>query len=155
MIDKKNYISILEKLLDVPTDNSDESELIRLSIERVLRKYTEERPPLYLSEQLIEKAKMENVNLDIKRHGSVHRINEKIKITLDHAIPINELISELKMTSNVANVIERDFTIAILRSEDEKLNKNGYRRKRNSNWRNCYQDPKVDIKVLRNKDYLD
>ena len=129
MIDKKNYVSIIKKLLNVPTDNSDESELIRLSMECVLRKFTEERPPLYISEQLIEKAKMENVRLDIKRHGFVHRINEKIKITLDHGIPINELISELKVSSNVADVIDRDFTIAILRAEDEKLNINGYRRK--------------------------
>jgi hypothetical protein len=149
---KDDYIKIIDSLLALPQETTGMKQLKKITIERVLRKYSDELPPKYISKESYFQANQKNIKLDIEKHGSIHKIRKSsIDITLDHTTPINQLIDELLNGIDVNVVLDKNFTVAIMKTEDNKLNIKGYRRSRKPNWEHCYKT--VSIELERNPIY--
>lgn len=122
--------------------------LIKHIIDRVLRKLVDIQNPIYVSKAALVRAKELNINLKQLTWHNQTDVDPKRKIFhLEHCHPISEL-SERIIKGEPFDVVRKDnFTAWILKSEDNKLNKNGFRNKRPGGWKQCYK--KCDIKVVK------
>jgi hypothetical protein len=142
MISQKDYIDMLDQLRKMKTVNDNQRKLQQFSIERLLRKYSEERPPMCYSQAAIELAQSLGITLNIKHHGHIHHIRKQgVMITLDHANTINDLFKRvMNPNEKIVDILNDNITIAITTDEDLKLNALKCRKNRTGGYQSCYKE---------------
>jgi|LGOV01.1.fsa_nt_gb hypothetical protein len=150
-ITDSEYITILEQLRIISQNEDTNEKIVRILINRTLRKYTEERPPTFISNGAQILAKEKNVELVIIRHSHIHKpIKQGVLITLEHCTPVNELVDQvLDGKVSIADILENNITAIVTRVEDKKLNSAGYRLKRPGGYIKCYTQPGIDIVLTK------
>lgn len=145
------FIEVIQQLLSIQSQDDDTMFLRDDAIKHILRKFSEERPPRYISKGVLDCAHNKGVTLNLKKHGSIHRVNKSgVPIILDYTTTIQDLLGNLKAGDSVSSVLSQNFTAAILKSEDQKLNNSHFRVTRNGDWTKCYEDSRVNIEIEDN-----
>lgn len=130
-------------------------------MDRCLRVASHLIPPC-ASESAIKRADKHNIDLFKLREKDRNKVEANIKkldikdnekFILEHYLPVNhiikEIIAEKSPTLNTyENALKKLKVVWVLKSEDDKLNKNGHRKNR-PNPEEAYQ--KAGIKILPNR----
>lgn len=145
------YANVIESFKEsynkINMDN--EKKLIENAIIQTLRKKSEYDAPRYISVKANEMIKtyFNNRNITLDTHSKVHKINNNaLPIILDHCIPVQELVIKyLNKEIGINDLLENCFTAAILKSENQDLNSNGFKNKRPPRWEDAYEKCKIGI----------
>lgn len=141
---------VLISLRNYSPTTSGEKKLYKKTIEAILRKYSEQRPPTHISDKAKAAAASLgialNINQNIRCHADLHKLCKLgLDVTLDHCNPIDELIGKVTNTTiQVNNILNDNITALITTSENKKLQKD-YKKNRPNGYRDCYE--KVGIVI--------
>lgn len=127
----------------------DQMWMIKHIIDRVLRRLVDIQKPIYVSKAALAKAK--KMGIDLKKltwHAQPDVDPGRTIFHLEHCHPLSELSNRI-ICGETFDVIRKDnFTAWILKSEDNKLNKNGFRNKRPGGWKKCYKICGIEVVKL-------
>ena len=130
-------------------------------MDRCLRVASHLIPP-YASESATRRAEKQKIDLFKLREKDRNKVeaniknidkNDNEKFILEHYLPINHIIKEIIAEKSpnfktYENALNKLIVVWVLKSEDDKINKNGHRKNR-PNTKEAYQ--KAGIKILPNK----
>lgn len=142
------YVNVIREFKKIYDNSNDELEkkLVSNAVGQVLRKKTEYEEPKFIS----IKAKEEFDKYSIRRvlnHGDIHKINQTIKIQLDHCNPVNELVDRILVKGDdIAKIVDDNYTAIITKDDDNLLNENKFRSKRPNGWEDAYEKSGVKFK---------
>jgi len=131
---KEEYVNLLNELRRLAQKANYSDKLLRIIIDRLLRKYSEERPPRFISKKVLEEAMKLNLKLVIKKHGDILPIRRQgLKIMFEHVEPINQLVTLVINDNGDMNaLLDRNIVAIIMKSEDQLLDeKHRYNRGEN------------------------
>lgn len=127
--------------------NSNHERNAKRALNRLIRAWTD-YPATYVSLRCLNELTKNGVDVKQidRRHtlilGRTKGTIKKSVLVFEHVIPVNQFIQELieLETRQEINKALRDYpgVCWITRQEDDQLNKNGYKNKRNRGWFECY-----------------
>lgn len=144
-IEKGKYITLLERVRNL-TQTEDEI-LLKVITDRILRKYSEMRPPKYISKEVLLNAEKLGINVVINKHSDVLVTRKKgLKIRFEHSNSISSLVKRVLQTNEpIKQILDDNIVSIIMEEEDAKLNKNNYKVFRGDDFRECYKSIGIEL----------
>lgn len=139
----KNTIKLLEAIRNgyVNPTESDEK-IFKGVIKSILRNMTDCKAVPYVSKKALAKAKEMGIDLSDKNWHDQTKFDKGRKIFhYEHCNTIKQLrLAILNTNESIEKILNRNITCWILKSENELLDKNGYKDKRPGGWKKCYKE---------------
>jgi hypothetical protein len=149
LISEQDYVKALINTRDIGATNKRMTEYI---IDKILRKYTEERPCIYVSQKAIDEANSKKIELDLCNHGQFRKTCGKgIKLRWEHSNIVKDLVAKIIKGIDPNKVLSDTIVSVIAKDEDDKLNALHYRNKRDPNFLDSYH--KAGIKLVKYEIY--
>lgn len=131
-------------------DSNPNIKLYSAALSIVFRKYTDGKNVEYASKDAMDEfSKLAKAGI-ISSDVSLKTLQWKDQPSFDegrkifhyeHCTPIKSLVDEALYTDNdVDNILAKSVVCWILKTENEELDKKGYRTKRDGGWKKCYND---------------
>lgn len=124
------------------TDKNPKEQLYNKMLKALFRYDTDQKPVQYASKAALEKAEKLKVNLrEIDWHNQRKEGKDPDRkiFHYEHCNPISMLTDAVLTTDkSVASILNDNIVCWILKSENEKLDKNHYRSNRDGGWKKCY-----------------
>ena len=153
-INDKDYVVMLTHITKLSKRKDMNIQLVRKTLESVLRDYSYKRPCNYVSEEVVRIAKEKSVALKFDTHGKFRKTALALGVELrwEHSNTINSLVQRL-IDGESAEIVLSDNIVSVLtKTQDDKINEEGYRVKREDTFENIYRS--LEIKLIDYNDYL-
>ena len=127
-------------------DDKPIDQLYHKMLKAVFRYDTDQKPVAYASRAALDMANKMNVNLAHEDWHSQNHFDPGRKIFhYEHCNPISVLADQvLKSQKPIPEIIDDNVVCWILKSEDKKLNENGYKSGRPGGWKRCYHNCNIE-----------
>ncbi len=147
-------VELLEQIRKCYKTNKKDKALYKKILKAYFRYLTDKFPVKYKSEKADDVAKEKGIPLYKMTWQNQTKWDKKRELFhYEHCNPISELIEDVLETNRkIEDIIKDDYVCWILKTEDEKLNKKGFRseRRKYGGWEECYK--KCEIEILDNKE---